>query len=335
MSRLLEAPLDAVSLFRAVLAAPDDVMPRLVFADWLDDTGQPQNIAWAEYLRLNAPPAVPDPARLDELAPRIKARLTVSAWTFRRHCPLVLALLPADRVTVRLTDFAPSHATVSEVPESVARENVVIPVAEAGGRFIFATPAADASTRERLGFVLRRAVDFVRADADDVQALINATYGQTETETVDALYDWPALLFELEYGTPTSDGLSRIIGHAFSHPWDDIVLSRQPGVTVAEFQTHSRYSEPERQPREVFDMLLEHLLGLPAVAEGDNSLGYHWRVVDVPMISGRTLRWTLICDRMPPDDWYLVRIHEDWNHVAPYHPERLAATGFVVPPVGR
>jgi len=40
------------ALLAAVRAAPHDDLPRLVFADWLDDTGDPADAAWAELIRV-------------------------------------------------------------------------------------------------------------------------------------------------------------------------------------------------------------------------------------------------------------------------------------------
>src|SRR5687768_17319061 len=39
---------EAVALYRAILAHPDEDTPRLVYADWLDEHGQP---AHAEFIR--------------------------------------------------------------------------------------------------------------------------------------------------------------------------------------------------------------------------------------------------------------------------------------------
>lgn len=43
---------DRSALMAAVLAAPDDDVPRLVYADYLDDTGDPVDAARAEFIRL-------------------------------------------------------------------------------------------------------------------------------------------------------------------------------------------------------------------------------------------------------------------------------------------
>lgn len=324
MSPSPDPPADAVALFRTVLANPDDETPRLVFADWLEDTGVPANVAWAEYLRLHTAAGGRDPARAAALAPRIKARLTLSAWTFQRHCALVLALLPADCVTVRLAGYWPDHQVISAVPESVVRETLAMPLVDCNGRFVFAAPSVDPVTRERWTFILGRDVDFVHADADEVQSLINTCYGQTETETMDVSYESPAIVFELEWGTPPQESLSWIFFHAFSRQWTDLLVRRNSDLTTVEFQTMHLSTQPEPQPTEVYELLLAHLLSLPPVAEGVQSPGYSWRVLDVPMQSGRTLRWTLICDGVPPADWYLLRLsQDDWNHLAPYHFPRM------------
>ena len=51
---------DADALLRAVLAAPDDDAPRLIYADWLDEHGDP---ARAEFIRVQIELARPGPDR--------------------------------------------------------------------------------------------------------------------------------------------------------------------------------------------------------------------------------------------------------------------------------
>ena len=43
---------DHDALLAAILASPDDDLPRLVFADWLEESGQPANAARAQFIRL-------------------------------------------------------------------------------------------------------------------------------------------------------------------------------------------------------------------------------------------------------------------------------------------
>lgn len=43
---------DELALMKAIYAAPDDDMPRLVYADWLDEQGNAEQQAHAEFIRL-------------------------------------------------------------------------------------------------------------------------------------------------------------------------------------------------------------------------------------------------------------------------------------------
>jgi uncharacterized protein (TIGR02996 family) len=43
---------DEAAFLRAICDAPDDDTPRLVFADWLEETGKPVNVDRAEFIRL-------------------------------------------------------------------------------------------------------------------------------------------------------------------------------------------------------------------------------------------------------------------------------------------
>jgi uncharacterized protein (TIGR02996 family) len=57
---------DRAGLLRAVLDAPDDDAPRLVFADWFDDNGLPER---AEFVRAQCQIARTDPADRERLLP--------------------------------------------------------------------------------------------------------------------------------------------------------------------------------------------------------------------------------------------------------------------------
>ena len=73
---------DADALLRAVLAAPDDDAPRLVYADWLDEHGDP---ARAEFIRVQIELARPGPDRARRyqllVAERRLLRENRAAWT--------------------------------------------------------------------------------------------------------------------------------------------------------------------------------------------------------------------------------------------------------------
>src|SRR5262245_21570265 len=66
---------DRAALLAAVLADPADDTPRLVFADWLDEIGDPADAARAAFIRAEVaadrlPFGEPDRDRLDRLAAR-------------------------------------------------------------------------------------------------------------------------------------------------------------------------------------------------------------------------------------------------------------------------
>jgi uncharacterized protein (TIGR02996 family) len=56
---------DELALLKAVVSAPDDDLPRLVYADWLDEHGRPER---AEFIRLQV------------------AALSADTWAARRDC---------------------------------------------------------------------------------------------------------------------------------------------------------------------------------------------------------------------------------------------------------
>src|SRR5437660_10147305 len=90
------APLtDQALLLRAVLAAPDDDAPRLIFADWLEERGDPRGpFIRAQCALERLDPADPARADLEEEARSLLERHeaewaaplrgVASAWRFRR-----------------------------------------------------------------------------------------------------------------------------------------------------------------------------------------------------------------------------------------------------------
>src|SRR5688500_455808 len=75
---------DELGLLGAVAAAPEDDLPRLVYADWLEEHGRPQR---AEFIRagcrLAADPAGPDAPLLGERVGEL------GAWLGRHEPPAV------------------------------------------------------------------------------------------------------------------------------------------------------------------------------------------------------------------------------------------------------
>ncbi len=88
-----------------------------------------------------------------------------------------------------------SHRTIPEalaerMPESVARENNVVPIEEDAdeGRLVIAISNPEAfDTVEKVQFILNRPVETVLALKEQIQAAINKLYGQKEEQSVDSI----------------------------------------------------------------------------------------------------------------------------------------------------
>ncbi|MEO2089273.1 MAG: TIGR02996 domain-containing protein [Gemmataceae bacterium] len=192
----------ADAFVRGILDDPADRLRRLVFADWLDEQGGKANAAWAGYLRAQAEwetlPA-DDPRRMDLLEQAkwhrrgIRARLTLPARAVRSEFLHLWKLLPFDNVRVRLSGEGIPQSLLQLMPESVAREHLVLPVGMDGYHLAIATPTPrNRETRDKLEFILNKTVVMFLADADEVQAAISRQYGQYETESFDTVfYEFP------------------------------------------------------------------------------------------------------------------------------------------------
>jgi type IV pilus assembly protein PilB len=89
---------------------------------------------------------------------------------------------------VDLTDVIIPAAVIELVPESVARENVVLPLAEENGALkIILSDPSDFETLQKLQFILQKDLAPVLAPREQIVEAINRHYGQTETESVDSM----------------------------------------------------------------------------------------------------------------------------------------------------
>jgi hypothetical protein len=87
-----------------------------------------------------------------------------------------------------LSPLNPSHAVLELIPESVARENAVLPLRLDGRTLYVAT--ADASNillLDKLRFLLNKDIRFVEHPRADILRAIRTHYGQSETESVDSM----------------------------------------------------------------------------------------------------------------------------------------------------
>jgi type IV pilus assembly protein PilB len=99
------------------------------------------------------------------------------------------ALAKAHRLKfVDLSQAEVAHEIVSLLPESVARENTIFPVAEEGSALCIATSdPTDLETQEKLRFILNREVQLAIASREQIVEAINRHYGSGDGESADSM----------------------------------------------------------------------------------------------------------------------------------------------------
>ncbi len=81
-----------------------------------------------------------------------------------------------------------SPGVIELVPESVARENLVIPIAMDGENLVVAIgDPMNFEVLDKLRFILNREINVAVAPEEAIQTAINRHYGQSETESVDSM----------------------------------------------------------------------------------------------------------------------------------------------------
>ncbi|TWT61825.1 GspE/PulE family protein [Rubinisphaera italica] len=89
---------------------------------------------------------------------------------------------------IDLTAIEPDPSVIEQVPESVARENIVFPVEMRGESLVVAmNDPMNLEVLDKLRFILNRDIQVVVASMESIQAAINTHYGQHETESVDSI----------------------------------------------------------------------------------------------------------------------------------------------------
>src|SRR3954468_13098989 len=89
---------------------------------------------------------------------------------------------------VDLRDVPIPPSIVELVPESVARENAILPMAEEDGALkVIVSDPLDLDTFEKLRFILNRKVDIALAPRENILEAINRHYGQIEDQSADSM----------------------------------------------------------------------------------------------------------------------------------------------------
>ena len=89
---------------------------------------------------------------------------------------------------VNLAEVVIPPNVVELVPESVARENAVIPLAEGDGKLkVIVSDPNDFETIDKLVFILNRQIEIALAPRESILEAINRYYGQTVGESADSM----------------------------------------------------------------------------------------------------------------------------------------------------
>lgn len=102
-----------------------------------------------------------------------------------------MSQMRADEYGYDVVDIASMEipqSIIALIPESVARENIVIPLAMVDERLRVAmSNAMDLDVIDKLRFMTNREIDPVGASKESIQTSINRHYGGSETESVDSM----------------------------------------------------------------------------------------------------------------------------------------------------
>ena len=89
---------------------------------------------------------------------------------------------------VNLSEVVIPPSVVELVPESVARENAVLPLSEGEGRLtVIVSDPMEIETIDKLRFILNRQIDIALAPRESILEAINRYYGQTVGESADSM----------------------------------------------------------------------------------------------------------------------------------------------------
>ncbi len=135
----------------------------------------------------------------------------------------------------KLTDLE-IESVLELVPESVARENDVLPVDFDGETITFVTSShTDIMLQDKLRFLLNCNVRFIARDRDEIRRAINYFYGRIQGETADSMLqeftDTSIDLCESEY-----DLAHAAVAHPRKSP-TETALHRRLGRSVNEFKS--------------------------------------------------------------------------------------------------
>lgn len=200
----------------------------------------------------------------------------------RRHIPLERALVELRYASaievgqalaeVHGVDFVESLEEVTIppeiielIPESVARENVVLPIAQEHGRLMIVLPnAGDQEILDKLRFILNKDIQPVMSLRSEILEAINRHYGQTEVESVDCmLAEFTDTQIDFTETDTGSGGGEKDI---FETDFDPPLLDDSPSQAVALDEADTDLASSD------FELAVERGTGVVALEEDSSSV---------------------------------------------------------------
>jgi type IV pilus assembly protein PilB len=163
------------AFLRSILQNPDDEVGRLVFADWLEETGDPDCLIWAEYIRtkwraihtqMGSPEEIDLQSTLTDLNHSLKFRLHFEAnHQIVSQLPFLTWLIPSSQITLKLRNFLPFPEVIEFISESILRENCFLPLQlNRHGLWIVIPNPANQDTLKKLSFILHTDIHAVHGN---------------------------------------------------------------------------------------------------------------------------------------------------------------------------
>jgi type IV pilus assembly protein PilB len=150
---------------------------------------------------------------------------------------------------INLNEVAIPPSVVELVPESVARENVAIPLAENEGTLtVVVSDPMDFETFDKLKFILNRQIEIALAPRETILDAINRHYGQTVGESADSMLqeftdtaiDFTETMQESEGGTEDVDESSAPVVRLVQLIITEAVQLRASDIHIEPFENRIR-----------------------------------------------------------------------------------------------
>src|SRR5262245_31451437 len=138
---------DAYAFLRTILKQPTDPVAPLVFADWLEESGERDKLIWARYIRardalerLGESDAQRGDLReqVEFFAKRIRYRIRIHASNFVPYALPLVKLLPPPQWTVDLEEYDAESVAVAIAQETMCRVYRMMPLSYQADQLVLA-----------------------------------------------------------------------------------------------------------------------------------------------------------------------------------------------------